>query len=415
MPCVTPCWLGIIWLAVQAAQPPQVPACRLEIALEPASLVLGQVELVRVRIQVGDGAGAPDHAAAPEVLVRLGAVGPLRAVGPGRFEAEYRPPAARFPQLEILVARLPGRALAWVALPLWGAGTVRVETEPGAEVSLEVAGRSFGPIHADARGLAVMPFEAPPGTEQGELILKSGDRRTIDLGVPALEPLWLLAETTRLCLPDQREARLHLFAVDAAGRPWAEAPVLLLAEGADIDSPRETSPGHFEAMLHLAAGAGPGEILVRAGLAAPLAGPVSEARLVVEAPPAPPSIAAPPLAAPVVKAQPVPAPRPWWAQPSTYAWVTLGLGLAASVPGGVLVGLDGQGTCDAPSGVRCPEIYDTLVPGAVLLGTGAALLGTALILVLLGDEPGEDQPGSAASLGFVPGDGGFSLSGTFRF
>jgi hypothetical protein len=412
-------WLGLcgLWLAARTAGAGSGDLS-LRITVEPQQLALATGEGAQILVELRDGAGVPVSSAPPDLLARLASVGPLRQVGPGRFSADYRPPGARFPQLEILVARLPGQALAWVALPLWGAGTVRVNTDPGAEVSLEVAGRSFGPIRADAQGQAMVPFESPPGAERGELILKNGDRREIDLGVPGLDPLWLLAETTRLRLPEQREARLHLFAVDAAGRPWAEAPVLLSAQGAEIESPRETSPGHFEATLHLTAGAEPGEVMVRAELAAPLAGPVSEARLFLEAAP-PPSVVElpppPPVAAPVVEAEITPEPRPWWKQPRTYAWMTLGLGLAAIVPGGVLVGLDGQGTCDAPSGVRCPEIYDTLVPGAVLLGAGTALLGTALILVLVGDEPSGAQPGSVVSLRLVPCAEGFSLSGTFHY
>ncbi len=401
---MAPVW-GLVWLASGAALGETAPL-HVGLSAQPERLFLGRDTGARVIVDLRDPLGAPVGGAPPEVLARLGRLGPLREAGPGRYEADYQPPATRFPQLEILVARLPGRALAWITLPLWGAGVVRVEADPGAEVTLEVSGRAFGPVRADTRGLAPVPFESPPGTEQGELVLADGARRAIELGVPALAPLWLLAESDRLRLPAERATRLHLFAVDAAGRPWAEAPVVLSAEGAEIDPPRETSPGHFEAELRVASGAASGEILARAGLAPPVAGPAALVRLVVEAPPA----LAPPEPAPA-SAPPAPAPPPWWQTARTYAWASLGLGLAAVVPGGVLVGMDGKETCDAPDGARRPRVYDTLVPGAVLLGAGAALLGTALLLALLGDDGGA----GAVQVELAPGAAGLTLSGGFRF
>ncbi len=103
--------------------------------------------------------------------------------------------------------------------------------------------------------------------------------------------------------------------------------------------------------------------------------------------------------------------EPFWASRTFYAWTALGTGLAAVVPGALLVGLDGKETCDS-SPQRCPEVYDTLTPGAVLLGLGSALLTTSLVLYLLG-EP--DREAASASIQIVPGEGQLLLSGTWRF
>ena len=91
---------------------------------------------------------------------------------------------------------------------------------------------------------------------------------------------------------------------------------------------------------------------------------------------------------------------------SLYSWVSLGAGLAALVPGLVLVGLDGQETCEAPAPIRCPEVYDTAFTGWILAGAGTALLTTSLVLTLLdGDGPGETGP--VVGPVFTPGAFGF--------
>jgi len=67
----------------------------------------------------------------------------------------------------------------------------------------------------------------------------------------------------------------------------------------------------------------------------------------------------------------------------TAAWVLGAAGLLASAGGAVLLGLDGMQTCDreSPRQKYCPYALDTMVPGAVALAAGGALLGTSGVLL----------------------------------
>jgi hypothetical protein len=412
-----------LWLAASAAQPPvvlQSTAWVLGLEVEPASLQLSAGPGARVRLEVRDGVGTLLSGEPPELLARLGAVGPVREVGPGRYEAEYTAPATRHPQLEFLVARVPGRAVAFRALPLVGAGKVRVETEPGAEVCLEVAGRTFGPALADMDGMAGISFEAPPGVTLGELVTHTGARRSVALGVPQVEPLWLVAESSRLPLDDRARTRVHLFSVDPSGAPWSGPPFRLEAEAGSFDEVVELAPGHLRATYRAPpwrVGGDPGEQeVVLSAWMEDGQGPRAGLRLRLVPPP--PPICPPPLEARL----PAETPR----RTASWAWASLGVGLAAVVPGAVLLGLDGRESCNAPAGVRCPEVYDTRVPGAVLTGLGGALLVAALVLSLVEDPgPGQAPDGDGAAgeggnrtgggLGLVPWRDGVWFGGVFAF
>ena len=56
---------------------------------------------------------------------------------------------------------------------------------------------------------------------------------------------------------------------------------------------------------------------------------------------------------------------------------------ATGAAGGVLIGLDGTGTCAAQGGQACPEQYNTLAPGITLAAVGGALLATSVVLFIV--------------------------------
>ena len=62
-------------------------------------------------------------------------------------------------------------------------------------------------------------------------------------------------------------------------------------------------------------------------------------------------------------------------------WTLGGAGLALTIAGAVLMGLDGRPTCDLASGQRlCPEELNTLELGGGLLGAGLASIGGSVAL-----------------------------------
>ena len=88
--------------------------------------------------------------------------------------------------------------------------------------------------------------------------------------------------------------------------------------------------------------------------------------------------------------------------------------VAAILPGTVLMALDGQETCDAATPVSCPEVYDTMLAGSILVGCGSALVLTTLVIHLLDDDETE-QPPPKPALQVVPVESGMLLKGIWSF
>ncbi|MBC8131848.1 MAG: hypothetical protein H7X95_02620 [Deltaproteobacteria bacterium] len=102
----------------------------------------------------------------------VGFIGPLVAQAtPGSFAAEYRVPTDRLPQAALLSVEviLPDGASVYsvTRLMLPAAATFPLRTSPQAEVSLEIAGRTFGPQKADAAGDVSIPIVVPAGVVAG--------------------------------------------------------------------------------------------------------------------------------------------------------------------------------------------------------------------------------------------------------
>lgn len=214
-------------------------------------------------------------------------------------------------------------------------------------------------------------------------------------------PARLIASARPASLPADGRSRALLEArlLDRTGNPVDQADVALRTSAGAL-TPVERGPDHvFQSWL--TAPPVPGDVQVSVSATAPGA----------------PSVAAE-LRVPV-EALPLDPPKALSASPPTAAfdpraflrWTSLGLGLAALVPGAVLVVLDGRQTCDAPSQVVCPEVYDTLTGGAVLLGLGSALTATSVALFLIGAPEESSKP----ALSILPGPSQLLVTGTLRF
>lgn len=149
-------------------------------AAEPASIsfdqdpiVLGRTEAATATILAEETPGTEDRPL--RVSVNVGAFGEVKRVAPGRYEAVYRPPETRFPQFAfVAVGRElgPDAPIEFLRVPLFGATRLPVDTRAGSEVSVEVAGRTYGPVKASARGHATVPILVPPGVREGLIVAK---------------------------------------------------------------------------------------------------------------------------------------------------------------------------------------------------------------------------------------------------
>lgn len=194
-PCLLACLLTAVLGTSAAAAPPQVSAAAPHLALGESA----QLELTVTPTR-------------PEAVVRaLASVGTLEpqgaTTGPQR-RFLYRPPAERVPRVALLAFWEEGGNpldLAVHRLPLHGRLALRVSTRPGAEVTVQVAGRDFGPVRAPRAGAATVEVEVPPGVGTAQVRARSGrlEKTTqMPLEVPAVNPLLAF-----LAPPDLQEGR----------------------------------------------------------------------------------------------------------------------------------------------------------------------------------------------------------------
>lgn len=93
-------------------------------------------------------------------------------------------------------------------------------------------------------------------------------------------------------------------------------------------------------------------------------------------------------------------------------WGLTGAGIAGTAGGVVLLALQGSkaGCPEDPRGGQCiPLVYRTVVPGAVALSVGVAMLGTGVALVVVGKRRDDKR----ASVAIVPSGRGVAVAGRF--
>lgn len=385
-------------------------APRISLTASPASLQLRTQRQATILINLTDADGAPVSGARLDTACLTGSLGRVEELGAGRYRALYQAPQARYPQVDLVVVRDESGQVGWLTLPLTGYGELVAETEPRAQVTLEVAGASFGPATAGADGIVRIPFQAPPGVTSGTIATSAeaakGTSRPVDLGVPAVARLLALPPAADLVADGRSTTPIALFCLGPDLGPARGNPIKAAAAAGEIVSIEPVAPGRYSASYRapagkptgaaqvtfwLADGAGRSQQVVRIGLRPP---PPDAVRLVIEAPLEPKPDQGTRLA--------------------TWGWVALGSGLASLAPGAALIGIDGQETCDQPAAVRCPKVYDTLVPGAVLTGLGAALVITGVVLHVFDGQP-SDARGEPAGVGFSPLPGGGQIVGSWSF
>ncbi|ATB32774.1 hypothetical protein [Melittangium boletus] len=217
----------------EAASTPSQDGIR--VVFVPEYGVLGDERELEVRVEL------PPEATDLELFASEGEVGPLTPMAPGVFRAPYVPPRQRLPREVILTARARGPwgpLEGWSLLPLWGRGQAEVRTRPGAPVSLQVGERSFGPVQADAKGLARVPLTVPPGHREAFF----GARR-IDLGVPPWPCVHAVAERRQVRADQAETVDVRLFLSRLKGTPAPPGPFTFTPSRGGVSLPLELEPG----------------------------------------------------------------------------------------------------------------------------------------------------------------------------
>ncbi|WP_164018797.1 hypothetical protein [Pyxidicoccus trucidator] len=234
------------------------PGTEVRLALEPAAPVKGKDKeaVLTVRLLRPDGA-ADDSGAPPVVRASIGRVEGLERTGPGTYRARYVLPDTRYPEVAILVAfsawpspqSIHG-AYGRVLVPLAATVTLPGTTEPDAQISVDIAGTSFGPVAAGPDGRFRLPIIVPPGHRigQGRVVDRVGNvrRMPIDLMLPPTDGLACVLQPQRLPADGASRARLVCATSDPLGRPVEDAKVTAQARHGTLSGPVRAEGGLLE-------------------------------------------------------------------------------------------------------------------------------------------------------------------------
>jgi hypothetical protein len=171
---------AVLWAAFASAALAATP----EVTVHPARVLLGVDPQVEVEVRADDAPRLKASASTGTLSQRL-------LAGPNVARYVWTPPDVRYPHTAILLFWIEQTAgppeLAVARIPLIGRTDLDVNTEPKAEVRVEVGTRTFGPRRADARGYAQVPVEVPPGVVEAKVLSEVGGVSKavmVPLGVP---------------------------------------------------------------------------------------------------------------------------------------------------------------------------------------------------------------------------------------
>lgn len=163
------------------------------VSVEPARLNL-QAPPPAARVLVASSTGR-----APKLWASSGELTAARALGGGRFEARYRPPASGAPGWAVVAAWDAESGEAGAAtVELWARTELPVETEPGARLTV-VTGSHKVNARADAQGHARVVTWVGPTVKRARITAEDAAGNTtveeIVLDVPRPQALWLVADS----------------------------------------------------------------------------------------------------------------------------------------------------------------------------------------------------------------------------
>lgn len=155
--------------------------------------------VVTATIEAKDGGGAPLDEPAPVLETTVGSIAAPVRVAPGKWTARVRLPEKRHPQVQLVVATIPG-AVGAARLDIAARATVAITTEPKAKVTVRVGKKSFGPFTGDVYGEVKAQVDAGPQdtTMEVESTDSAGNTstRTLPLSSPSYPKLWAKAEAS---------------------------------------------------------------------------------------------------------------------------------------------------------------------------------------------------------------------------
>jgi hypothetical protein len=233
------------------------PTGFVKVKAEPEKLIAGEGQQAFLHITVTDAEGKPQAGLPLEITTNVGQVKHLRDLGKGKYKAVYLPPGDPFPQVGIIMvanpmgARLDRVAVGRAVIPI----TARIElpgkTKRGTKMSMEIAGKRFGPVVADNRGKFKLPILVPPGYQRGKAtsIDRVGNKRTrlVSLYLPETNQLGLWGYPRILPADGKSKSRLLVTTIDPYGIPADIGGVKITAKHGKVSNVKDIGKGLYEA------------------------------------------------------------------------------------------------------------------------------------------------------------------------
>ncbi|MFL5356240.1 hypothetical protein [Archangium sp.] len=234
------------------------PATQVSLTVEPPAPVKGRDKEARLTVRMLRPDGTPDDTGAPPVLrANVGRVESLERTGPGTWRARYVLPDTRYPEVAILVAlsawphpqSIHG-AYGEVRVPLAASVELPGRTEPNAQLTVTIAGTSFGPVKAAPDGRFRLPVIVPPGhgVGQARAVDAAGNvrRSRMDLALPPTDGLACVLHPQRLPADGVSQARVLCATSDPFGLPVRDARVTASVRRGTLRGPTRAGGGLLE-------------------------------------------------------------------------------------------------------------------------------------------------------------------------
>lgn len=166
----------------------------------------------------------------------------------GTRAAKFVAPKTRFPQVAIIAAATSDLSnVEFITIQLLGQPTLRIASEPKAQVTVRVADATFGPIKVNRKGLGSLRVLVPPGVKAATI--HASDRFGNKTTTP--HPLGVPAFTQVLAICPQGSDDLITIAVDASGNPAKRPRFSMQASLGRLAPPTKRSPGVFAARFQV--------------------------------------------------------------------------------------------------------------------------------------------------------------------
>lgn len=241
------------WLMVPTARaqaPKSSPGLTVTVRIDKVDQKAEPGKKVPVTIEVRDADGQGVEGLAVHLSATRGDFDACTEAGQGRYTANYQMPAEKYPQAIILAAKVKGAPPGWTVLRLLSPTELpTTTTKPRVQVTLELGGRTYGPVRSDNRGRVKIPVEVGPGETQAKAVAvdEFGNRRerTVRIPLPPVPHLIGFAERTRLAADGQDGTNIYLVSVKPDGAPDADLKVVAVRKGGRLSAAKQVAPGVY--------------------------------------------------------------------------------------------------------------------------------------------------------------------------